>query len=366
MDESNARDGDPDVRDGEPDRGTGDLRAGGTDSRARRTDSRTEATDSRTDTGRPSREDSTAESTGARPDDAAATGLPMTEEAAREAADAFGVLADPLRVRILATLWQEHRRGPVAYSDLKGGVGVRDSGRFNYHLSQLTGRFLEKTEDGYGLTATGLYVLNLLAAGAFTDTPELPPEPVGTDCPTCDGELHARYEGAEHIVQCPECETAVNWLSFPPAGVRDRPREELPRAVFQRSRRLFDMAHDGICPFCGREMQVELFVPDDGQFRPYGAAIDHDCDGCKGHIGSTLGAYLSHHPAVVAFRYDHGEAPGDRPHWTVDFVRDPDATELLQDDPPRARLTVERGDERLELDVDADGTVVGERRVRDV
>lgn len=291
--------------------------------------------------------------------------VPLGKPAAREAADAFGVLADPLRIRILSTLWAEDRRGPVAYSDLQAAVGVRDSGRFNYHLSQLTGRFLEKTDEGYGLTATGLYVVDLLSAGAFTDAPALPPEPTDTDCPACDGLLHDRYDGAEYIVQCPDCEFVGNWMLFPPAGVRDRSREELRRAAAKRSRRLFSMAHAGICPFCAREMAIELVVPDD-RFGAFDVAVDYRCDGCEGHISSSVGAYLYDHPAVVAFRHDYGEAPDDEPVWSVDFVRDPAASELLDDDPIRAHLSVERGDERLELVVDEAATVVEERRVRDV
>jgi DNA-binding transcriptional ArsR family regulator len=357
MDESDARETEPDGRTGRPD-GSGSEPGVETPAGPRRTPGGTADGPDGPDG---SRDHDVA--------DAAAgvdPSVPLGEPAAREAADAFGVLADPLRVRILSTLWAEDRRGPVAYSDLQEAVGVRDSGRFNYHLSQLTGRFLEKTDDGYGLTATGLQVVDLLSAGAFTDAPELPPEPTDADCPVCDGLLHGRYDGAEHVIQCPDCEFIGSWMLFPPAGVRDRAREELRRAAGKRSRRLYSMAHAGICPFCAREMAIDLVVPDDqdDQYGAYDVAVEYRCDGCKGHIGSTVGAYLYDHPAVVAFRHDHGEAPDDEPAWSVDFVLDPAASELLDDDPLRARLAVERGDEHLELVVDGEATVVEERRVR--
>jgi DNA-binding transcriptional ArsR family regulator len=69
-----------------------------------------------------------------------------------DAVDAFGTLADETRLAILRALALAD--GPVRFSDLRERVGVRDTGRFNYHLSQLRERFVEKRDDGYVLGAT--------------------------------------------------------------------------------------------------------------------------------------------------------------------------------------------------------------------
>ena len=42
---------------------------------------------------------------------------------------------------------------PPGFSDLRTRVGVRDGGRFSYHLRKLRGRLVERTGDGYALTA---------------------------------------------------------------------------------------------------------------------------------------------------------------------------------------------------------------------
>ncbi len=68
-------------------------------------------------------------------------------------ADAFGRLADATRLDVLRALDAARDRS-VSFSDLRGRVGVGDSGQFNYHLSRLRPHFVEKSDDGYRLTAT--------------------------------------------------------------------------------------------------------------------------------------------------------------------------------------------------------------------
>ncbi|MFB6271202.1 MAG: winged helix-turn-helix domain-containing protein, partial [Halobacterium sp.] len=73
----------------------------------------------------------------------------MTAPDFEATADAFERLSDPVRVELLRELWLEGRHDPVPYAALQDTVGVRDSGRFNYHLQRLTDVFVEKTDDGY-------------------------------------------------------------------------------------------------------------------------------------------------------------------------------------------------------------------------
>jgi hypothetical protein len=277
-------------------------------------------------------------------------------------ADAFDLLSDPIRVRILTTLWEEDRRGPTSYSDLQAGVGVRDSGRFNYHLSKLTDRYLRKTDDGYAMRPAGVHVVDLLASGVFGDVPERGPIDVETPCPRCDGGFELQYRDGETVVQCPDCELVACWLFFPPAGVRDRDDESLVWGAHVRSRGFNRMANAGLCPFCGREIERELVHPDER--RVDRMHVTKRCDGCEARLASSLGSYLFDHPGVVAFLWDHGAPLDDRPYWKFDFVRDPQV-ELLDDDPLRYRQRIEREGERLEVDVGPGAEVVAIRRVRD-
>ncbi|WP_255150942.1 winged helix-turn-helix domain-containing protein [Halorarius halobius] len=285
---------------------------------------------------------------------------------AREAevvADAFDVLSDPLRVRILTTLWEEDRRGPTSYSELQSAVGVRDSGRFNYHLSKLTDRYLRKVDDGYRLSPTGLQVVDLVESGAFGEAPDVDDIETDTPCPACGRNLVARYDDAEHVVDCPDCGLAVSWLTFPPAGVeqrRDDP-EALLEAFSVRSRRMAAMGSHGVCPFCGREMDATLVADEDAPL-PY--MVRKHCDGCHGTMRSSPGAHLHDHPAVVAFLWDQGDRLDDRPLWEWPFVLG-EGCSVVSEEPLRVRQTIERDGERLELDVDADAEVAATRRVRE-
>lgn len=68
------------------------------------------------------------------------------------------LLADETRIAILRELYavtaNDGGEG-LSFSTLRRRVGVSDSGRFNYHLDQLTGQLVRKTDDRYTLTRVG-------------------------------------------------------------------------------------------------------------------------------------------------------------------------------------------------------------------
>jgi len=101
------------------------------------------------------------------------------------------------------------RRGPLSFSALRDRVDVRDSGRFNYHLGELRGRFVEKGEDGYTLRYAGTRVVGGLYSGAYTEETSLGPVPVEGHCSHCGGDLEARYEDDHGYVDCTDCEVSV-------------------------------------------------------------------------------------------------------------------------------------------------------------
>jgi DNA-binding HxlR family transcriptional regulator len=61
------------------------------------------------------------------------------EAVARTAAEAFEVLGNGIRTAMVLELADA---GPLSFSELRERVGVTDSGRFNYHLEKLVGRFV--------------------------------------------------------------------------------------------------------------------------------------------------------------------------------------------------------------------------------
>jgi hypothetical protein len=102
----------------------------------------------------------------------------MTDD---EFGDALGALTHEVRADILRELADAD--GPLPFSTLRERVGVRDSGRFNYHLTALCRGFVREADGGYDLTHRGERVV--LVAGA--ERPLQTVETAGDDgtCPVC-------------------------------------------------------------------------------------------------------------------------------------------------------------------------------------
>lgn len=78
-------------------------------------------------------------------------------------AEAFDTLADETRLGILRALVRADE--PLRFSDLRERVGVRDSGRFDYHLDRLLGGFVERRDERYALTDTARERLSAASDG---------------------------------------------------------------------------------------------------------------------------------------------------------------------------------------------------------
>ncbi|UPV99064.1 helix-turn-helix domain-containing protein [Halorussus gelatinilyticus] len=85
-----------------------------------------------------------------------------TGESAADLARVFGLLSDETRLDIVRALaerrFEKSDDACLSFSELRGRVGARDAGRFNYHLGQLRGSLVEKTPEGYLLTDEGVTV----------------------------------------------------------------------------------------------------------------------------------------------------------------------------------------------------------------
>lgn len=277
----------------------------------------------------------------------------MNRDRADAAADAFGTLADPLRVRILRGLWE--RREPVTFAELRKSVGVPDSGRFNYHLGELVGEFVRKTEAGYALRPAGVHAVNAVAAGEFTDRPTFD-APVDADCPVCDGSLRATYRDGEFAVACDDCGTEVTQGTFPPRGVEQRDGEELLAAYSRRIRHQLSLADDGVCPFCGGRTGFQ--VDPEAEFDYPRLPAVSECSGCDGRMYATLGLLALDRPAVASFLRERGVGIDDRPFWEFPFCVSEEAVELASADPVSAELRVTAAGETLRVTFDRDADIV--------
>ncbi|QLG26901.1 hypothetical protein HUG10_04800 [Halorarum halophilum] len=210
---------------------------------------------------------------------------------------AFALLGERLRLSILFALYEatergDHNRGSVAYSELQEAVDEPDSGKFNYHLSRLTGQFVEKVDEGYAMRQASKSVVRAVLSGTFTDDPRFGPVTVDETCFLC-GEPVAVSYGNEHVfTRCRACEgtLALNYtppgtlsaLVYPPAGLDERSPAEVLELAHARFEREIGMLAADTCPECGGSVDAELVV-----------CLDHDagettrCRTCELSVGAV-------------------------------------------------------------------------------
>lgn len=124
------------------------------------------------------------------------TRAPTEPDAIREdGIEALELLANEHRLAILRTLADAD--GPLAFSELRKRIGMRDTGRFNYHLSELQGRFVRQHDGRYELGPAGE---RLILAAADLDAETLGEGAGSGACPVCGDEdceklIHIHLQG---------------------------------------------------------------------------------------------------------------------------------------------------------------------------
>lgn len=270
-------------------------------------------------------------------------------------AEAFGVLSDETRVAILEALAEAMQTGDVglSFSELRKRVGVRDAGQFNYHLSKLRGRFVDKRDDGYYPRYAALRAVGAIHSGSYTDAPEKRTGESDSDCPDCGEPLTAEYEVGFFVLECDEHGTVVQTV-VPPSVAEDRTLAELTSYVHAEVQRDLERALDGVCPMCRGPVATSEWKHDE-------VDVPHarlDCDSCGVPLQFPVAAAVVHHPAVVALFHDHGVDVRTRLLHSLDFVQDPDSVTVLDEEPFRVRIDVTLGDDAVSLTLGEDLHVV--------
>lgn len=120
--------------------------------------------------------------------------------------DAFGAIAHETRIdilRVLATTDRANR--PVRFSEIRDQLGDIQSAHFNYHLKELTGEFVEQTDDGYDFRKPGRRIAQAILSGAVTGNQLSEVTDVEQDCHHCGGSLKIMYHDERIAIYCPDC-----------------------------------------------------------------------------------------------------------------------------------------------------------------
>lgn len=273
-------------------------------------------------------------------------------------AAAFEILGDDVRLDVLRTLADAD--GPLPFSELRERTGVRDSGRFNYHLDRLRDHFVRNGPDGYELRYHGERVVEVVLAGTFTDSAEIGPFPVEGTCYDCDGALAGVYEDERVVVTCSECDEQIIAVSFPPSAIEGRDPAEFMAAYEKWSQSQVGLAVDGVCPVCGGATERE-FV-DAGPNLPFDRLPDFPCTACGHRAVTSFAAIALRTDEVATFYADAGIDVEERPYWDVEPVVTGEYTTVESWDPLRVEVVFPSDADRLRVTLDDDLEVVAAER----
>lgn len=261
-----------------------------------------------------------------------------------DTADALSAIGNHHRIEILRELMRADKAatGPVAYSELMERIGMRDSGKFNYHLQQLLGRFVAQSENGYRLTYAGRTVSSAIASGTLDDSIALDSKPVSGSCYECgEHTLVLQYPGERVRVTCTTCGEEIVHILFPPAAVRERTFSELERDFNRWAKRWHTIVSENICPEClapiNGELSQQKGTPATGNTKVRAAV---SCDQCwvRGHM--PPGFLVLTHPQVVTAYWKQGIDIRNEPIWELDWAITQEFLSTVTEDPLTVDVTI--------------------------
>lgn len=277
--------------------------------------------------------------------------------------EAFDLLSNELRLDILRTLGEANADGeemPMAFSELQRRVGVTDNGRFNYHLSRLVGRFVEKTDGGYELRPPGMRIYQAIISGAYNDEEAVGPARVeGEFCDDCEAAGEAWYENSHFHLGCAECGKLIIHYPIPPGSFDADDPESMLTAASAWILRDHVSAGQGVCPYCAGVVDTELSGDDSGmedlEERKYRGAVHYSCRRCSWVLHCNPPFAMTIHPVVVGFFAEHGiDVFASHPWATYS-----EAEEIvLSEDPWRVEIRYRVGDDEQRVVIDEHAEVV--------
>ncbi|MFT4882769.1 MAG: hypothetical protein ACI8U4_000263 [Natronomonas sp.] len=280
----------------------------------------------------------------------------------RSDVDVFGLLANETRVEILRALGEQPDT-PLSFSELQDRTDVRDSGNFNYHLDQLLGTFVRKDDD-YELTLAGRHIVGAIHAGTYTADARVEPIALDWDCLLCGGEMIAEYADERGKIRCRDCGKGAEF-SFPPGTLDQFDREALPAAFGRWLRTLAQRELAGFCIICaGRTTSEIARLPGGTEADPKPSMVSFDCDRCGTTSTISGTSFVTYHPSVEGFFFDHGYDTFEGHPTRVWSQLDRFESEILSEDPPRIRVFFEDDGERISAEITADASIRNVNRQR--
>jgi len=277
--------------------------------------------------------------------------------------EVFSAVANETRFDILRTVWDLTKTGSgdgsATFAAVRAETGVQDSGQFNYHLQELSPRFVRKTEEGYEATHAGSQLVGAVVSGVYTDDETaVEPQPVG-DCPNCGGTVEAGYADGQMQIECVDCEVTITDIAAPPILAASHDSTSLPEVYSKHLLCEIERINRGFCTHCSGRIDPrveEIEDPEIGGLKGF-LNVVYECHECGDEIHTAVGAAVIDHPAVVSLFHDAGIDLRRTPVWELDPLFET-PSEVIGEDPLRVETTVEVDGEELRLLLGEDMNVV--------
>jgi len=298
----------------------------------------------------------------------------MTEE--RYATDIFRLLADDTRVDILRAVavaqYELEQIGSgaaeLAFSEIYEHIDVENTSKLSYHLGELTGVYLRKSDDGYSLSHAGERIVRFILSGNYEQPESFGPEPLDGVCVFCGEEaLEAKLSHQFFRIDCTACEQQVTGQPITPAQVRTRDGKSLVQSVKLRSAEDARQIRRGMCPECGAKLSADVAavpespLPDTDSF-----VVTSSCEECLRKYNSPLTYSVVYHPASIAFHWDRGVDVTAHGIWEFHehVYKGRWTSEQTASDPDEYEVVLRHGDDAVRLYLDSTATVLRTERVR--
>lgn len=294
----------------------------------------------------------------------------------RSAAEIFRLLADETRVDVLRAIavaqyeLDRPEAGPaeLSFSEIYDRVDVENTSKLSYHLGELTGTYLQKSDDGYSLTHAGERIVRFILSGNHTQADSFGPEPVDGTCVFCgEEELEARLSQQFFRIDCSACDRQVTGQPITPAQARTRDTDALIRSVKLQGAADYRQIRRGLCPECGARLTAEVVaLPESPLPEADSFLVTSRCEECLRTYNSPLTYSVASHPASVAFHWDRGIDVTAKGIWEFhEYVHDGRWTsEQVASEPAEYEVVLRHGDDAVRLSLDSTATVLRTARVR--
>jgi hypothetical protein len=280
--------------------------------------------------------------------------------------EAFQLFSHEMRLEILFAIWKSPNYA-LAFSEIQDAVGERDSGKFTYHLEQLTGQFVTEIEGQYVLQLAGHRVIDAIQSGVFHMSPTVSPVKAPGSCTHCGTTPTFEYDELLATVSCSECETKLIEYPFEPGGFQDRSVAEAVSAFDRRTKLLWRLASSGACFVCAGRVEVAYTesAPQIDRDDRYGEffAADHpalfhlSCHNCSFYSYIPVGIRLLDDPTVVGYLAMAGIDVTTDYLWELPFITDAELMTVQSREPWDILIEVPTQTDSLTVRLDDDASV---------